>query len=120
MDPQMDPAHCRDSCDHFAITSSYWNYGNLRELVLKTPHTKMIKHVEITDADLRKQIRQQEINFGGNLRLKIYGHLHCASGKRMKRQNRVFFRSEKEARQNGFRPCGHCMKKEYSQWKTGI
>jgi methylphosphotriester-DNA--protein-cysteine methyltransferase len=28
----------------------------------------------------------------------------------MKKENRVFFRSEREAKQCGFRPCGHCMK----------
>ena len=31
----------------------------------------------------------------------------------MKKVNRAFFSSEKEAVRNGFRPCGHCMKKEY-------
>jgi methylphosphotriester-DNA--protein-cysteine methyltransferase len=80
----------------------------------------MIKHLEITDADLRKQVRQQEINFGGNLRLKIYGHLRCASGKRMKRENRVFFHSESEAIGKGFRPCGHCMRTAYRKWKSGL
>ena len=80
----------------------------------------MIKHLEITDADLRKQVRQKDIQFGGNLVLKIYGTLDCKSGKRMKRENRVFFRSEREAVANGFRPCGHCMKKEYRKWKTGV
>lgn len=37
----------------------------------------------------------------------------------MKRENRVFFLSENEARQNSFRPCGHCMKTEYQNWKNG-
>ena len=31
----------------------------------------------------------------------------------MKKENRVFFRSETEAKQLGFRPCGHCMKLKY-------
>ncbi|MDX2045901.1 MAG: Ada metal-binding domain-containing protein, partial [Chitinophagaceae bacterium] len=43
---------------------------------------------------------------------------NCKSGKRMKAENRVFFGSEKEALQSGYRPCGHCMKKEYEQWKN--
>ena len=78
----------------------------------------MIKHTDIGEADLRKLIRQQAIQFGGNLRLKIYGQLHCASGKRMKKENRVFFHSASEAVTKGFRPCGHCMKAEYKKWKT--
>ncbi|MBN7813567.1 metal-binding protein [Algoriphagus sp. H41] len=54
--------------------------------------------------------------FAGNSKLRIYGKLSCTSGKRMKRENRVFFRSEKEAIENGFRPCEHCMKEKYKQW----
>jgi methylphosphotriester-DNA--protein-cysteine methyltransferase len=80
----------------------------------------MIEHNKITDADLRYKIKNREICFGGNKKLKIYGTLKCAAGKRMKRENRVFFASEKEAGQNGFRPCGHCMKTEYKKWKNGL
>ncbi|MGN6478422.1 MAG: Ada metal-binding domain-containing protein [Flavipsychrobacter sp.] len=54
------------------------------------------------------------------MRLKIYGSLSCSSGKRMKRSNRIFFVSEAEAIENGYRPCGHCMKNEYKNWKNGI
>lgn len=57
--------------------------------------------------------------FGGNKKLKIYGNLSCASGKRMKKENRVFFKNETEAFQNGYRPCGLCMQKLYLQWKHG-
>ncbi|NBB20953.1 metal-binding protein [Runella sp. CRIBMP] len=58
-----------------------------------------------------------EISLGGNCRLKIYGQLICASGKRLSPQNRVFFKSEEEALQHGYRPCGCCMSKEYLDWK---
>ncbi len=71
----------------------------------------MIQHSYISDSDLRSKIKQQKISFGGNIKLKIYGTLSCKSGKKMKPENRVFFSSEKEAIANGFRPCGHCMKK---------
>jgi methylphosphotriester-DNA--protein-cysteine methyltransferase len=71
----------------------------------------MIKHLDLPNNELRRKIKQREIVFGGNMRLKIYGTLHCKSGKRMKRENRVFFSSENEARTQGFRPCGHCMRK---------
>jgi methylphosphotriester-DNA--protein-cysteine methyltransferase len=73
----------------------------------------MIKHVEIPDKELRKQIKQKQIVFGGNMQLKIYGTLHCKSGKRMKKENRVFFISEEEALQNNFRACKHCMRNRY-------
>ncbi len=80
----------------------------------------MIQHSEISDSDLRSKIKRQEIYFGGNKKLKIYGLLNCKSGKRMKRENRVFFSTENEATENGFRPCGHCMKTEYKNWKNGL
>ena len=80
----------------------------------------MIKHSEISDIDLRSKIKQQKICFGGNRQLKIYGLLSCTSGKRMKRENRVFFYSEQEAQQNNYRPCGHCMKTAYKKWKDGL
>ncbi|MDH7460351.1 Ada metal-binding domain-containing protein [Chitinophagaceae bacterium 26-R-25] len=73
----------------------------------------MIKHSDINDSQLRKMIRANEINFGGNVKLKIYGKLNCKSGKRMKRENRVFFQTSEEAIAKGYRPCGHCMRKDY-------
>lgn len=80
----------------------------------------MIEHSELSDSDLRSKIKRQEIYFGGNKKLKIYGLLKCKSGKRMKRKNRVFFSTENEAIENGFRPCGHCMKTKYKNWKNGL
>lgn len=76
----------------------------------------MIPHREISNSDLFIKIKQRKICLGGNRKLKIYGTLSCASGKRMKRENRVFFVSEGEAIENGFRPCGHCMKEKYQTW----
>ncbi|MCT2564118.1 Ada metal-binding domain-containing protein [Chryseobacterium herbae] len=78
----------------------------------------MEKHTEISDIDLRRKIRHKEINFAGNRKLKIYGLLTCSSGKKMKRENRIFFISEKDALENKYRPCGHCMKEEYQLWKN--
>jgi DNA/RNA endonuclease YhcR with UshA esterase domain len=73
----------------------------------------MIEHIELSNAELHSMIRQKKISLGGNRKLKIYGLLNCASGKRMKRENRVFFSSADEAKNLGYRPCGHCMRKEY-------
>ncbi len=80
----------------------------------------MLKHTEINDIDLRKLIRQNKICIAGNEKLKIYGKLRCKSGKRMKKENRVFFVSGREAIKQGYRPCGHCMKSKYQQWKNGL
>ncbi len=80
----------------------------------------MIKHSEISEAELRSSIRKKTIIFGGNKNLKIYGLLSCKSGKRMKKENRVFFHSQQEAIENGYRPCGHCMKDAYKNWKNGL
>jgi methylphosphotriester-DNA--protein-cysteine methyltransferase len=76
----------------------------------------MIKHTDIGTSDLIHHVRQQQIVLAGNSKLKIYGQLNCKSGKRMKRGNRLFFVSQNEAIENGFRPCGHCMKIEYRKW----
>jgi len=78
----------------------------------------MKQHTELSPDVLRSRIRSGEIKFGGNRRLKIYGMLHCSSGKRMKQENRVFFKSVKEALENKYRPCGHCMKAKYKLWKN--
>ncbi len=80
----------------------------------------MIAHTDFTKEEIRKMIADGVITFGGNRRLKIYGLLTCASGKRMKKVNRVFFSDEKEAKQFGFRPCGHCMVQGYAAWKKTI
>lgn len=78
----------------------------------------MIAHTDIDATTLRRKIKSHEINFGGNRKLKIYGTLQCNSGKRMKKENRVFFISENEAIEIGFRPCGRCMKSKYNKWKN--
>lgn len=74
-------------------------------------------HSQLSDTELKSKIRKQEIRLGGNKNLKIYGLLGCTSGKRMKKGNRVFFIDESEALRNGYRPCGHCMREEYQEWK---
>lgn len=80
----------------------------------------MTPHIVIPAKELRQKIKLKEICFGGNRKLKIYGTLHCSSGKRMNTSNRVFFKFEAEAIENNFRPCGHCMKAEYKKWKNGL
>ncbi|WP_300487724.1 Ada metal-binding domain-containing protein [Flavobacterium sp.] len=74
-------------------------------------------HEQLSDTELHHRIRKQSIIFGGNKKLKIVGRLHCTSGKRMKKINRVFFASMEEAEAMGYRPCGHCMREAYQHWK---
>lgn len=83
----------------------------------------MLFHSQLGDTpDERRRklailIRKREITFAGYRRAKIYGLLKCRAGKRMKTENRVFFKDEKEAIQFGYRPCGHCLPEEYERWK---
>lgn len=78
----------------------------------------MIPHIELAKNELRMLIHTGVIVLAGNRNLKIYGTLECLTGKKMKKYNRIFFTSEREAREKGFRPCGHCLKSKYLNWKT--
>lgn len=80
----------------------------------------MIDHAAVNDIELRKLIRNGTVTIGGNRKLKIYGQLKCRSGKGMKRTNRVFFNSVQEAIQMGYRPCGHCFRTAYQNWRNGL
>jgi methylphosphotriester-DNA--protein-cysteine methyltransferase len=79
----------------------------------------MIRHRDLTDAQLVRLLRAGEITCAGNARLRIYGRLDCPSGKRMRPEQRVFFASVAEARAQGYRPCGACLPAEYRLWKAG-
>ncbi|WP_082129279.1 Ada metal-binding domain-containing protein [Chryseobacterium gallinarum] len=80
----------------------------------------MIYHTQLSDSLLRNMIRRKEIRLGGNKKLKIYGTLRCTSGKRMKKENRVFFLNEQQALQHHYRPCAHCMREEYKKMEKRI
>jgi methylphosphotriester-DNA--protein-cysteine methyltransferase len=75
----------------------------------------MFHHIELEKRKPKLLIDKGEIVLGGNKQLKIYERLDCKSGKRMKKENRVFFKSEKKAIADGYRPCGHCMKTGYNE-----
>lgn len=84
----------------------------------------MYQHVELgKDAAERRKnvgslIHSGTISLGGYKKAKIYGLLNCSSGKRMKTENRVFFKNEDEALAYGYRPCGNCLPEKYKQWKA--
>jgi Metal binding domain of Ada len=63
--------------------------------------------------NLFNNLMNKLITLAGNKKLKIYGTLQCTSGKRIKKENRVFFKDETEAILLGFRPCGHCLHQKY-------
>ena len=77
------------------------------------------RHAQLSDQDLIKLLRTRQNMFAGNARLKIYGKLDCAAGRRLKKHNRVFFSSTLEAVKQGYRPCGRCLKPDYLKWKNG-
>jgi methylphosphotriester-DNA--protein-cysteine methyltransferase len=79
---------------------------------------KMIRHVAIVDTRLLQMIAAGKITLAGNAKLKIYGLLNCRSGRRMRRENRVFFSNEDAALSHGFRPCGACLKPAYNAFKA--
>jgi methylphosphotriester-DNA--protein-cysteine methyltransferase len=78
----------------------------------------MTPHAHLEAKTLRTYIRNGRVTLAGNTKLKIYGTLNCGSGKRMKKENRVFFKDAAEAEHYGFRPCGHCMKNEFRKWRS--
>jgi methylphosphotriester-DNA--protein-cysteine methyltransferase len=78
----------------------------------------MYNHIELQQEALLRKVKHQAIRRAGNIKLKIFGQLDCKSGKRMKKENRVFFASELEAVSKGFRPCAHCMPVAYQVWKA--
>jgi methylphosphotriester-DNA--protein-cysteine methyltransferase len=81
-------------------------------------HTDIGKTAFGRSRQLKKLLDNGIIKLAGNRKLKIYGTLNCSSGKRIKTENRLFFESETEAIRTGYRPCGHCMKEAYQQWKA--
>jgi methylphosphotriester-DNA--protein-cysteine methyltransferase len=77
-------------------------------------------HSKLQKTQLWRLIHQKDIRLAANRQQKIYGTLSCKSGKRLKKENRVFFQSEQEALSLGFRPCGHCLRTKYEAWKEGV
>ena len=76
----------------------------------------------LIDKSGRPYLSAEKGLFGGNCALKIYGRLDCPSALRalskgQYKRNRVFFADEETAVSAGYRPCGVCMRSEYSRWK---
>jgi methylphosphotriester-DNA--protein-cysteine methyltransferase len=80
----------------------------------------VFSHSLLKNADVHSLIRKGAIRLGGNKKLRIYGKLDCVSGMKMQRKNRIFFSDSREAESLHFRPCAHCMRDQYQQWKNEI
>ncbi|OLS40819.1 Ada metal-binding domain-containing protein [Bacillus sp. MRMR6] len=60
---------------------------------------------------------------GGNRKSKIYGSFDCGAANRALKiggyeEYRVFFADEEIAISAGYRPCGTCMREQYTIWKN--
>ena len=64
-------------------------------------------------------VKSGSITLGGHRLSKIYGRLDCRAGKRMKPENRLFFRNQTEAIEQRFRPCAVCLPVKYKAWREG-
>jgi hypothetical protein len=84
----------------------------------------MIRHIDLGNDAISRQAATRRLIWRGVIQLggyrpgKIYGTLACSSGKKMKVENRVFFHSEAEAIEAGYRPCAHCLPEKYREWKN--
>jgi Metal binding domain of Ada len=61
---------------------------------------------------------------GGNRRTKVYGLLDCPVALSLLARGHhpahgVFFADEGTAIAAGYRPCGACLRRRYSEWKAG-
>lgn len=83
----------------------------------------MIRHLDLGDTPMAQLRRLAELRrdgliaLGGNQTLTIYGTLTCRSGRRLRIENRVFFRDVADAESHGYRPCGHCLRADYRRWR---
>ena len=67
----------------------------------------MYFHIDLSEERVSQGLISGEFRFTGHRQSRIYCRPDCHAGQRMLRRNRVFFSSESEALERGFRPCGH-------------
>lgn len=89
-----------------------------------SPGAAVLKTYRLLGGDGRFHDSGRPGLFGGNSRARIYGRLDCSSALRALaagrtyRKYRVFFTDEQTAIEAGYRPCGHCMRKRYLNWRA--
>ena len=82
-----------------------------------------VKTYTLLDRDGRSYQSPTPGTVGGHRRGKIYGRLDCPTALRSIAkgqyvEHRVFFADEEAAIAAGYRPCGHCLRLEYRQWRV--
>ncbi len=83
-----------------------------------------MKSYTLLDGDGRPRRSSTPGTLGGHRRSKVYGRLDCPTALRWIAQghyvrHRVFFADEETAIAAGYRPCGHCLRAKYRQWRAG-
>jgi methylphosphotriester-DNA--protein-cysteine methyltransferase len=81
-----------------------------------------MKTFTLLDRDGRAYESPTPGTLGGHRRQKVYGRLDCPTALRYIAkgqyvQHRVFFADEEVAIAAGYRPCGHCLRPKYRQWR---
>ncbi len=82
-----------------------------------------MKKYKLLGADGKTYESETPGTLGGYRKKKIYGRLDCWSALNAIRKypgsyekSRVFFADEKTALEAGYRPCGHCMRAQYTEY----
>lgn len=80
------------------------------------------KKYKLLDKNGKEYLSDTPGQFGGHIKLKIYGKLDCPSALRHIAKGhyvkyRVFFADKETAESAGYRPCAVCMRQEYLEWK---
>ena len=77
--------------------------------LLLSPGAYGKNHIDKPDGEIvRSEIAGILAGYDGPDYDHVYGSLDCGSGKRMRPENRVFFRSQDDAIILGYRPCLNC------------
>lgn len=84
----------------------------------------MDKAYRLLGPDGQERLSEAPGLLGGHRGNRIYGRLDCPSALKWLAaghyvRQRVFFASEDDALQAGYRPCGCCLPDKYATWKRG-
>ncbi len=84
----------------------------------------MAKKYKLLGSDGKEYLSSTKGIFGGHKKHRLYGTLDCPSAllalskRDTYKKSRVFFASEEDAIEVGYRPCARCLKDKYKIWKN--